>query len=305
MGNVLIAMDKSNSFRIYLTDTTSLVEKAKSVHETTPLSAAVLGRVLTATGLMGIMLKNEKDKVTVQFKGDGPAKEVLATANGEGHVKGYVSNSKLDLPLKSNGKLDVGASLGIGELTVIKDIGLKEPYLGRIALVSGEIAEDLTAYFYISEQQNSSVNLGVMVGKDYSVTAAGGMIIQMLPDFKEEAVTTLENMLDEIEPITKIIAEEHLKSDDGNCLKAVLERIFNDVSDEFKPRILEEKSIKWKCDCSKDRYYSGLMALNESDLTEMIEEDEYAEVVCQFCRKKYYFSKKELEEIRKEVKHDN
>ena len=305
MKNVIVGIDKSKSFRIYLTITTGMVEEVRKIHETTPLSTAILGRVLTVTGLMGIMLKNEKDKVTVQFKGEGLAKEVLATANGKGEVKGYVSNSKLELPLKENGKLDVGGSLGIGELTVIKDIGLKEPYLGKIALVSGEIAEDLTAYFYISEQQNSSVNLGVMVGQDCSVTASGGMIIQMLPDYNEESVLALENMLEEMEPISKIIAEESLKSCGKDYLKNVLNRIFNNIDDEFKPEILDEKEIKWKCDCSKDRYYKGLMTLNKTDLTEMIEEDNGAEIVCQFCRKKYYFSKEELEQIRKEVGYDN
>ena len=181
MNKAIIAMDKSGSFRVYLAITTSMVEDARKIHDTTPLGTAAMGRVLTAAGIMGLMMKNQKDKLTVQFKGDGPAREILATANGFGQVKGYISNPDVDLPLKSNGKLDVGNALGIGHVTVIKDMGLKEPYVGRIELVNGEIAEDLTAYFFVSEQQSSSVALGVRVDTDLSVAAAGGMIIQMLP----------------------------------------------------------------------------------------------------------------------------
>ena len=192
MSNTLIAMDKSGSYRVYLAITTDMVEEARNIHMTTPLAAAGLGRVLTAAGLMGIMLKNPQDKLTLQFKGEGPAKQILATADGTGKVKGYIANPDVDLPLTEKGKLDVGGSLGIGELTVIKDLGLKEPYMGTIALVSGEIAEDLAAYFFISEQQNTSVALGVKIERDYHVGAAGGMIIQMMPGAEEGAVSALE-----------------------------------------------------------------------------------------------------------------
>ena len=156
MNKVLTAIDKSGSFRVYMTISTDMVQKAADIHNTTPLATAALGRVLTGAGLMGLMLKNPQDKLTVIFKGDGPAQQILATADGQGNVKGYIANPDVELPLKDNGKLDVGGSLGIGTLTVIKDLGLKEPYVGKIALVSGEIAEDLTAYYYISEQQNSA-----------------------------------------------------------------------------------------------------------------------------------------------------
>ena len=157
MSKAMIAVDKSGSYRVYVAVTTDLVEEAVSIHDTTPVASAALGRVLTAAGLMGIMLKSDEDKLTVNFKGNGQARQILATAHGDGTVKGYIANPYVDLPLKENGKLDVGGALGEGELTVIKDLGLKEPYMGTIALVSGEIADDLTAYFYISEQQNSSV----------------------------------------------------------------------------------------------------------------------------------------------------
>ena len=204
MNKAIIAMDKSGSFRVYLAITTSMVEDARQIHDTTPLATAALGRVLTAAGLMGLMMKNPKDKLTMQFKGDGPAREVLATANGNGQVKGYISNPDVDLPLKSNGKLDVGNAIGIGHVTVIKDMGLKEPYVGRIELVNGEIAEDLTAYFFVSEQQSSSVALGVRVDTDLSVAAAGGMIIQMLPGANMASVDALEPLLDQMPPISTL-----------------------------------------------------------------------------------------------------
>lgn len=206
MNKALIAIDRSKSFRVYLTISTDLVQEAAKIHDTTPLASAGLGRVLTAAGLMGIMLKDDDNKLTLHFKGDGPARQILATAYGDGRVKGYISNPYVDLPLNDQGKLDVGGSLGVGDLTVIKDLGLKEPYTGSIALVDGEIADDLTAYFYISEQQNSSVALGVKVERDLSIGAAGGMIIQMLPDAQEGAVDALEKMIGAMPPLTTLIS---------------------------------------------------------------------------------------------------
>ena len=206
MNKALIAIDRSKSFRVYLTISTDLVQEAAKIHDTTPLASAGLGRVLTAAGLMGIMLKDDDNKLTLHFKGDGPARQILATAYGDGRVKGYISNPYVELPLNDQGKLDVGGSLGVGDLTVIKDLGLKEPYTGTIALVDGEIADDLTAYFYISEQQNSSVALGVKVERDLSIGAAGGMIIQMLPDAQEGAVDALEKMIGAMPPLTTLIS---------------------------------------------------------------------------------------------------
>ena len=206
MNKALIAIDRSKSFRVYLTISTDLVQEAAKIHDTTPLASAGLGRVLTAAGLMGIMLKDDDNKLTLHFKGDGPARQILATAYGDGRVKGYISNPYVDLPLNDQGKLDVGGSLGVGDLTVIKDLRLKEPYTGTIALVDGEIADDLTAYFYISEQQNSSVALGVKVERDLSIGAAGGMIIQMLPDAQEGAVDALEKMIGAMPPLTTLIS---------------------------------------------------------------------------------------------------
>ncbi len=300
MSNSLIAIDKSGSFRVYITITTDMVQKAAELHDTTPLAAAGLGRVLTAAGLMGIMMKNEKDKLTVSFKGDGPAKQILATAYGNGTVKGYISNPYVDLPLKAEGKLDVGASLGIGELTVIKDLGLKEPYVGTIALVSGEIADDLTAYFFISEQQNSSVALGVKIEKDLSIGAAGGMVIQMLPDALEGSIDALEAMLDKLPPMTTLISKVSKESaglTEEGLVRKLLEEIFKDMPDEYQVRPLEERNIRWECDCSKERMQAALMTIGRKDMTDIIEEDGQAELQCQFCLNKYHFDKEELVEM--------
>lgn len=335
MNKALIAIDRSKSFRVYLTISTDLVQEAAKIHDTTPLASAGLGRVLTAAGLMGIMLKDDDNKLTLHFKGDGPARQILATAYGDGRVKGYISNPYVDLPLNDQGKLDVGGSLGVGDLTVIKDLGLKEPYTGTIALVDGEIADDLTAYFYISEQQNSSVALGVKVDRDLSIGAAGGMIIQMLPDAQEGAVDALEKMIGAMPPLTTLIsglsgsfdpeidrpaeaasaddsgqpAGETLQADGSKVqadaenreaserLAALLQEIFKDVPEEYQPEILAEREIRWECDCSRERIESALLTIGRRDLTEIIEEDGEAELQCQFCCKKYHFNKDELVEI--------
>lgn len=290
MNNVYTGIDRSGSYRVYLAVTTELVEEARKIHDTTPVATAGLGRVLTGTGLMGLMLKNESDKLTVLFKGDGPARQILATAFSDGRVKGYIANPDVDLPLNEAGKLDVGGSLGIGELTVIKDLGLKEPYVGTIALVDGEIADDLTAYYYISEQQNTAISLGVKVDTDCSVMAAGGMIIQMLPDAKEEAIDALEAMLADLPPITTLVEEEKTTS-------AMMERIFGSMPEEFRVEGLEYKTLRWECDCSEERLEQVLMTIGEKDLEDIIKEDGQAEMVCQFCCKKYHFDKEHLERI--------
>lgn len=300
MSKVYTGMDRSGSYRVYLALTTDMVEEARKIHDTTPLATAGLGRVLTGAGLMGLMLKNEKDKLTVIFKGDGPAKQILATATADGRVKGYIANPAVDLPLNEMGKLDVGGSLGIGDLTVIKDLGMKEPYVGTIALATGEIADDLTAYYFISEQQNSAISLGVKIDTDYSVLAAGGMIIQMLPGFKDEAVDALEKMIAELPPITTIIEEAVNagtgKSEEG-ILADMMERIFGEMPEDYMVTGLEYRDMGWECDCSEERLEKVLMTIGVSDLKEIIEEDGQAEMVCQFCCKKYHFDKPHLERI--------
>ncbi len=304
MPNALIGMDKSGSFRVYLTISTAMVEEARQIHDPTPLAIAGLGRVLTGAGLMGLQLKGEREKLTLHFKGDGPARQILATAWGDGRVKGYISNPEVSLPLTEAGKLDVGGSLGTGELTVIKDIGLKEPYVGKIAFVTGEIADDLTAYLYISEQQNSSVALGVKVGRDGRILASGGMIIQMMPDFKEEAVEALEKMLGDMKPLTTLIEEAMLaspgKTEEG-LLEDLLHKIFGSMPEEYQVDILGWRDIRWNCDCSYERLEQVLMTIGREDLREILEEDGEAELVCQFCTKKYHFDREKLTEILEEL----
>jgi molecular chaperone Hsp33 len=304
MSNALIGIDKSGSYRVYLAVTTAMVEEARQIHDPTPLGIAGLGRVLTGAGLMGLQLKGEREKLTLHFKGDGPAKQILATANGEGLVKGYIANPLVSLPLTEAGKLDVGGSLGTGELTVIKDIGLKEPYVGRIAFVTGEIADDLTAYMYISEQQNSSVALGVKVGREGRILAAGGMLIQMLPNFKEEAVEALEKMLGEMKPLTTLIEEVMLtspgKTEEG-LVEELLVKIFGEMPEEYQVEILGRREIRWNCDCSYERLEQVLMTIGRKDLQEILEEDGEAEMVCQFCTKKYHFDREKLTEILEEL----
>lgn len=300
MSKVYTGIDKSGSYRVYLAVTTDLVEEARRIHDTTPVATAGLGRVLTGTGIMGLMLKNQSDKLTVIFKGDGPAKQILATAFADGRVKGYIANPYVDLPFNEIGKLDVGGSLGIGELTVIKDLGLREPYVGTIALVDGEIADDLTAYYYISEQQNTAISLGVKVDTDCSVMAAGGMIIQMLPDADEGAVDALEEMLADIAPITTIVEEAAAAAEgqgEERILSLMMDRIFGEMPEDYKVSGLEFRDLRWECDCSEERLEQVLMTIGEKDLSDIIEEDGQAELVCQFCCKKYHFDKEHLERI--------
>ena len=205
MSNILIGADQSGSYRFYITNTTDLVADAHAIHDTTPLASAALGRTLTGCGLMSVMMKNPQDRLTIQFRGDGPARQIIACGYGDGRVRGYIADPTVQLPLNSRGKLDVGGAIGSGELTVIRDSGMKEPYVGKVALVSGEIAEDLTAYYYLSEQQNTSFALGVKTGREGRILAAGGMFLQMLPDADEAAAGVLEDLLAKMEPITTIV----------------------------------------------------------------------------------------------------
>lgn len=300
MDNAIIGIDKSGSYRVYAAVTTEMVGEAARIHDTTPVASAALGRVLTAAGLMGIMLKSSEDKLTLNFKGDGPAKQILATAHGDGTVKGYIANPYIELPLKENGKLDVGGAVGKGELTVIKDLGLREPYVGTVELVSGEIAEDLTAYFFISEQQNSSVALGVRVERDLSVGAAGGMVIQMLPGAEEGAVDALEKMLGGMEPLTAIINRIMGNSpglSESDIVRRMTEEIFAGMPDGYALQILEQRRIGWECDCSRERMARALATIGRDDLREIIEEDGKAELQCHFCLSSYEFSRQELEDI--------
>lgn len=303
MSKVLTATDRSGSFRVYLTITTADCAEAARIHGTSPTASAALGRVLTGTALMAAQLKEKEHRLTVQFKGDGPAKQILACGNGEGDVKAYIADPYADLPLK-NGKLDVGGLLGIGELTVIKDIGLKEPYSGTIALVSGEIAEDLTAYYYISEQQNTSIALGVKVGTENQIICAAGMFVQMLPGAEEGAADALEAVLGGMKPVTYHAEQVQLRSagkTEEKMLEEMMDDMFGDLPEEYSLTVLGYKDTRWNCDCSRERMKSALATIGKEDLRQIIDEDGQAELVCHFCGTKYMFDAEELEEIYKGI----
>ena len=280
------AIDETGSIRIFVASTTNLVEEARRIHNTTPVATAALGRVLTASLLMGNTLKNDQDKLSFQITGDGQIKSVIAISNSKGEAKGYISNPHADLPLKSKGKLDVGGAIGNGKLTVIKDLGMREPYVGQTALVSGEIAEDLAHYFALSDQQPSVVALGVLVDTDYTVKASGGYIIQVLPDALEEVIAKLEDNISNVEPISSMI-------DKGFTPEQVLETVCKGL----EMKILEKKDLKFVCDCCEERMERALVSIGEKDLTEIIQEDEKAEICCEFCDTKYNFNKEQLENL--------
>ncbi len=272
---------------VTLLDTTNMVEEARKIHDLSPVATAALGRLLTAVAILGQELKNEDEVVTVQIKGGGPIGQMCAVANNVPEVKGYVQNPHVDLPLNSIGKLDVGGAVGNdGLLTVIKDISMKEPYVGITPLVSGEIAEDFARYFVESEQKNNAISLGVLV--DYNgVKRAGGYQIALMPDVSDEIVTKLEENLKNNANITNIL-EENQNLDD------IAVKITGDVNIK---QIKENDAIKYHCNCNKNKFEKGLISLGKKELEAIIKEEEKVETVCHFCGKKYTFDKEELEKI--------
>ena len=268
-------------------NTTNLVEKARKIHDLSPVATAAFGRLLTITALMGQEMKNKEDKLTIQIQGNGPIGTMLTTANNNPKVKGYVANPYVDLPLNEFGKLDVGGAVGIdGYINVIRDIGLKEPYVGVSPLTSGEIADDFTNYFVNSEQTRTAVALGVLVNKD-GVKRAGGYIINSMPDATDEEIANIEKSIFEAGAISKML-------DEGLSLLEIAKKVTGDKN----VKVIEDmKTPVYECDCSKERMLEGLATLDKNTIKEIIEENGKAEVVCHFCNKKYEFSKEELEEI--------
>ena len=291
IDHMIRAIDKTGSIRIFVGSTTNLIEQARKIHNTTPVSTAALGRVMTAALLMGNALKNDKDKVSIQNNGDGQIKNIFAIANSHGEVKGTISNPNADLPLKSKGKLDVGGAIGKGTLTVIQDLGMREPYVGQTELVSGEIAEDIAHYYVHSEQQPSVVALGVLVDRDYTVKAAGGYIIQVLPNAREEVIAKLEETIAKAYPISTLIDKGYSPED-----------VLNYVCEGLEMKILEKKDLKFVCDCCEERMELALISIGEKDLTEIIEEDGKAEICCHFCETKYQFNKEALTDLLEKAK---
>lgn len=274
--------------RAFACTTRETVETARAAHNTSPVVTAALGRLLSAGVMMGSMLKGDDELITLQIKGDGPIGGLTVTADRNGHVKGYANVPDVILPANAQGKLDVGGAVGAGVLSVIRDMGLKDPYVGQTDLQTGEIAEDLTYYFATSEQIPSAVGLGVLVDKDCTVRQAGGFIIQLMPFTPDEVVDALEKRISEIPSVTQMLEE-------GLTPEQILERILGDFGLEFTDTI----PAAFQCDCSKERVARAIATLSKKDLDDIIKDGEAIEVKCQFCNKAYHFDVDELKEMRK------
>ena len=283
MGKILRAIDPDGMIRVSFLDSKDIVNKAQSIHNTSPVATAALGRTLTMTAFLGSMLKNSDDKVTVYIKGDGPIEGIVATSDGNGMVKGYVYNPLVDLPLNSKGKLAVGKAVGKGYLSISKDLGLKEPYLGSVPLVTGEIAEDFTYYFAKSEQTPTAIALGVLVDTDLSAKCAGGFIIQLMPNSDDETAKKIEDNIKNLPPVTEML-------DSG----MTGEEIIRKVAEGFEIKFLDSVDYEYRCDCSLEKIEKALISLGKAELTDIIEKDGKAELTCQFCPKVYRLNKEEL-----------
>ncbi len=275
--------------------TTELVEKARKIHDLSPVATAAFGRLLTMSCIMGTEMKSDKDKLTIQLKGDGPLGTMLTVTNKFSKVKGYVANSVVDIPLNEDGKLDVGGAVGhSGYINVIKDLGLKEPYVAISPLVSGEIAEDFANYFVKSEQRQSAVALGVLVNKD-GVQASGGYIINAMPDATEDDIYKLEQSIFKAGAISRMLDE-----------KLTLEEIAKKITGDNNVKVIEENIVpEYECDCNKEHMADALKTIGKEELEKIIQEDKKAELVCHFCNKKYEFSENELSNILEGIKTQN
>ncbi|MDF2513784.1 MAG: hslO [Herbinix sp.] len=283
---IIRANAADNQIRAFAATTRDLVEYARSIHETSPVATAALGRLLTAGTMMGSMMKGENDLLTLQIKGNGPIGGITVTADTKGTVKGYAYNPEVLLPANEKGKLDVGGAVGEGILSVIKDMGLKEPYIGQTHLVSGEIAEDLTYYFATSDQVPSVVALGVLMNKDNTVRRAGGFIIQLMPFAEDWVIDMLEKKVNEISSITTLLDQEMSP-------EAILEYILSDVGLE----ITDKLPTSFECNCTKERVEKAIISIGQKDIQEMIDDNEPIEVNCHFCSKHYHFTVDELKEM--------
>lgn len=280
------AIAANGQVRAFAAYTKNTVETARQAHNTSPVVTAGLGRLLTAGAMMGSMMKGDRDVLTIKAEGSGPVGHYLVTADSKGNVKGYAANPNVILPANAAGKLDVGGSLGVGLLTVIKDLGLKEPYTGTCELGSGEIAEDLTYYFASSEQTPSSVGLGVLMTKDNTVNVAGGFIIQLMPDATEETISIVEEKISTIKSVTSMLE---------NGLDP--EGIINLILGGLDPEILDKMPVRFYCNCSKERVSKALITIGRKELDNIIEENEPIEVKCHFCNKAYNFTVDELKKL--------
>lgn len=285
---IVRATAANNQIRAFAITSKDLVEEARKRHNTSPVITAGLGRLLSGAAMMGAMMKGDEDLLTLQIKCGGPVQGLTATADAKGNVKGYAEVPDVMLPPNPQGKLDVGGAVGLGILNVIKDMGLKEPYAGQVALQTGEIAEDLTYYFATSEQISSAVGLGVLMNKNNTVRQAGGFIIQLMPFTSDEIIEKLEKRIAEIDSVTMMLER-------GLTPEGILEEILGDFGLEITDKI----PAAFVCDCSKERVSRALSTLSKKDIDDIINDGESIEVKCQFCNKAYEFSVEELKELRK------
>jgi molecular chaperone Hsp33 len=287
MDYVVRGVAGQGSIRAFAVRTTQLVSQAAKIHGLYPVAAAALGRVLTAAGMMAVDMKNSSNVLSIVVKGTGPLGSIVSVAKADGTLKGYVDYPQTDLPLNEAGKLDVGSAVGReGKLTVIKDLGLKEPYVGQIDLVSGEIGEDIANYFWASEQQPSAVALGVLINPDLSVKAAGGYIIQPLPDADEEIINRIEKKIAEVPAISTLVEQ-------GRTPEEILEILLG----EFELKLLGKTSLKFKCDCNRERLERVVLGLGKEELEDIIQTEGEAELTCHYCNTKYHISKEQLESL--------
>lgn len=277
------AIAADGAIRAFAAFTRDTVETARRAHNTSPVVTAALGRLLTAGAMMGSMMKGDEDLITLMINGSGPVRSLVVTADSHGDVKGYPGEPCVLLPANSVGKLDVAGAVGAGTLTVIKDIGMKEPYSGTCELISGEIAEDITYYFASSEQTPSSVGLGVLMTKDNTVNVAGGFIVQVMPDAPEETIAEIEDKLAKIKSVTALL-EQGMKPED------ILELILGELGLE----ILDTMPVRFKCNCSKERVASALALIDKAEISSMIDDGKPIEVKCHFCNTAYTFEIEEL-----------
>lgn len=292
MKDYIVRATAANAqIRAFACTTREVVETARQAHNTSPVITAALGRLLTAGAMMGTMLKGEQDLLTLQIKGDGPASGLTVTADAAANVKGYANVPDVMLPANAIGKLDVSGAIGQGMLSVIKDMGLKEPYVGQTVLQTGEIAEDLTYYFATSEQVPSSVGLGVLMEKDNTVKQAGGFIVQLMPFAEESVIDKLEQNLSQISSVTSLL-------DAGNTPEQMLEILLEGLD----PEIMDTVPTAFRCNCDKKRVEKALIAIGKQELQSMIEDGEEIEVNCHFCNSHYKFSVDELKDIYKRAK---
>lgn len=289
LGNTITrAMTKCGNARVIIINSKEMVNDAIKYHNLSPTAAAALGRTLTAASMMGVMLKNKTDSITVTFNGDGVCGKVLAVSDYYGNTKGYVQNPQADLPLNSKGKLDVAGAIGAGTLYIVRDEGTGEPYVGTTPIVSGEVAEDITEYFARSEQIPTVCALGVLIGKDYSCLSAGGYMIQLLPGAEDSFIDKIEQRIAEIPPVSTLFST-------GKTNAEYLKDILGDI--EFD--IFDEADVSYHCDCSRKRVEKALVSLGEKELSEMVNDGKSIDVSCQFCDKVYTFTPEDLKNLLK------